>query len=443
MRLGAFFNPTGHHVASWRHPDAQADAGVNFAHYVELAQTAERGKFDFVFFADNVNVREARPEALSRSAQYIANFEPLTLMAGLAAVTRRIGFVSTASTSWNEPYNIARKFASLDHISGGRVAWNIVTSSVDGEARNFGRDRIEDHALRYERAREFTNVVCDLWDSWADDAFLRDKESGLFFDPAKVRPLDHRGRFYSVAGPLNVPRPPQGHPVLVQAGSSNDGRAFAAEFAEAVFGNPLTIEWAQGYYADLKQRAATFGRAPESILIMPGISTYVGRTAKEAQELYDEMQARVDPVVGIEMLSAVLGVDVSGYPIDGPLPELDRSHVGSQASFDNWTELARNEKLSIRELCLRVVGARGKSVIVGSAVQIADHMQTWFENGAADGFNIMAPYLPGQHDAFVDLVIPELQERGIFRTEYEGTTLRENLGLARPERKPRREAAHV
>lgn len=443
MRLGAFFNPTGHHVASWRHPDAQADAGVNFAHYVELAQTAERGKFDFVFFADNVNVREARPEALSRSAQYIANFEPLTLMAGLAAVTSRIGFVSTASTSWNEPYNIARKFASLDHISGGRVAWNIVTSSVDGEARNFGRDRLEDHALRYERAREFTNIVCDLWDSWADDAFLRDKESGIFFDPAKVRALNHRGKFYNVAGPLNVPRPPQGHPVLVQAGSSNDGRAFAAEFAEAVFGNPLTIEWAQGYYTDLKQRAATFGRAPESMLIMPGISTYVGRTAKEAQDLYDEMQARVDPVVGIEMLSAVLGVDVSGYPIDGPLPDLDRSHVGSQASFDNWTELARNEKLTIRDLCLRVVGARGKSVIVGSAVQIADHMQTWFENGAADGFNIMAPYLPGQHDAFVDLVIPELQERGLFRTEYEGTTLRENLGLARPERKPGREAAHV
>jgi FMN-dependent oxidoreductase (nitrilotriacetate monooxygenase family) len=443
MRLGAFFNPTGHHVASWRHPDAQADAGVNFAHYVELAQSAERGKFDFVFFADNVNVREARPEALSRSAQYIANFEPLTLIAGLAAVTSRIGFVSTASTSWNEPYNIARKFASLDHISGGRVAWNIVTSSVDGEARNFGRERLEDHAVRYERAREFTQVVCDLWDSWADDAFVRDKESGLFFDPEKVRSLDHRGAFYSVAGPLNVPRPPQGHPVLVQAGSSNDGRAFAAEFAEAVFGNPLTIEWAQSYYADLKGRAATFGRAPESILIMPGISTYVGRTAKEAQELYDEMQARVDPVVGIEMLSAVLGVDVSGYPIDGPLPELDRSHVGSQASFDNWTELARTQKLSIRELCLRVVGARGKSVIVGSAVQIADHMQNWFENGAADGFNIMAPYLPGQHDAFVELVIPELQARGLFRTEYEGVTLRENLGLARPERKPGREAAHV
>jgi alkanesulfonate monooxygenase len=443
MRLGAFFNPTGHHVASWRHPDAQADAGVNFQHYVELAQSAERGKFDFVFFADNVNVREARPEALSRSAQYIANFEPLTLIAGLAAVTSRIGFVSTASTSWNEPYNVARKFASLDHISGGRVAWNIVTSSVDGEARNFGRERLEEHAVRYERAREFTQIVCDLWDSWADDAFVRDKESGIFFDPQKVRPLDHQGKYYSVAGPLNVPRPPQGHPVLVQAGASNDGRAFAAEFAEAVFGNPLTLEVGQSVYADLKQRAATFGRAPESILIMPGISTYVGRTFEEAQALYDEMQARVDPVVAVEMLSAVLGVDVSGYPLDGPLPELTRSHVGSQASFDNWTQLARTEQLSIRELCLRVVGARGKSVIVGSAAQIADHMQTWFENGAADGFNIMAPYLPGQHDAFVDLVIPELQARGLFRTEYEGTTLRENLGLARPERKPGREAAHV
>jgi alkanesulfonate monooxygenase len=443
MKLGAFFNPTGHHVASWRHPQAQADAGVNFAHYAAISQTAERGKFDFVFFADNVNVREARMEALSRSAQYIANFEPLTLIAALAAVTTRIGFVSTASTSWNEPYNIARKFASLDHISGGRVAWNIVTSSVDGEARNFGRERIAEHGARYARAREFTEIVCGLWDSWADDAFLRDKESGIFFDPAKVRPLHHRGEHFAVEGPLNIPRPPQGHPVLVQAGASDDGRAFAAEFAEAVFTNHLTLESAQAYYADLKGRAQLLGRDPGGVLIMPGISPYVGRTEKEAQERHDYMQSLVDPVVGIEMLSTVLGTDVSGLPLDEPLPELTRTHVGSQASFENWTSLARRENLTVRELMLRIVGARGKSVIVGSPGQIADHLQNWFENRAADGFNIMAPYLPGAHDDFVDLVIPELQERGLFRTEYEGATLRENLGLARPERTPDREAAHV
>jgi FMN-dependent oxidoreductase (nitrilotriacetate monooxygenase family) len=364
-------------------------------------------------------------------------------MAALAAVTSRIGFVSTASTSWNEPYTIARKFASLDHISGGRVAWNIVTSSVDGEARNFGRERIADHAARYARAREFTQIVCGLWDSWADDAFVRDKASGIFFDPAKVRPLNHRGEYFAVEGPLNVPRPPQGHPVLVQAGASDDGRAFAAEFAEAVFTNHLTLESAQQYYADLKGRAQLLGRSPDGILIMPGISPYVGRTEKEAQERYAYMQSLVDPVVGIEMLSTVLGTDVSAFPLDEPLPELTRTHVGSQASFDNWTSLARSENLTVRELVLRIVGARGKSVIVGSPAQIADHMQHWFENGGADGFNIMAPYLPGAHDDFVELVIPELQARGLFRTEYEGATLRENLGLARPERTPDREPAHV
>lgn len=442
MRLGAFFNPTGHHVASWRHPDAQADAGVNFAHYVELAQTAERGKFDFVFFADNVNVREARPEALSRSAQYIANFEPLTLMAGLAAVTRRIGFVSTASTSWNEPYNIARKFASLDHISGGRVAWNIVTSSVDNEARNYGQPRMWDHAERYARAREFTEVVRGLWDSWADDAFVRDKESGIFFDPAKVRRLDHAGAHFKVEGPLNVARPPQGHPVLVQAGASDDGREFAAEFAEAVFTNPPTLEMAQAYYADVKERAARFGRGPGSIHLMPGISPIVGRTEADAREQFEYLQSLVHPVVGLEMLTTLLGADLSGYPLDGPLPELERPR-GGQSAFDNWTGLAKRENLTIRQLIERTIGARGKSVVVGTPSQIADHMQTWFENGGADGFNVMPPYLPGALDDFVDLVVPELQARGIFRTEYEGTTLRENLGLARPERTPDREREPV
>ena len=436
MRLGAFFNPTGHHVASWRHPDAQADAGVNFAHYVELARSAERGKFDFVFFADNVNVREARPEALSRSAQYIANFEPLTLIAGLAAVTSRIGFVSTASTSWNEPYNIARKFASLDHISGGRVAWNIVTSSVDGEARNFGRERLEDHAVRYERAREFTQIVCDLWDSWADDAFVRDKASGIFFDPAKVRPLNHRGEYFAVEGPLNVPRPPQGHPVLVQAGASDDGRAFAAEFAEAVFTNHLTLESAQEYYADVKARAQRFGRRPESLLVMPGLTPYIGRTEQEARERHEYMNSLLDPTLALSMLSGWLGTDLSPYDLDGPLPELRRPRTGSQSNFENWTTLARREKLTIRQLMNRAVGARAKSFTVGTPAQVADHMQTWLESGGADGFNILPPYLPGALEDFVNLVIPELQARGIFRTDYTGTTLRDHLGLARPARTP-------
>jgi alkanesulfonate monooxygenase len=289
--------------------------------------------------------------------------------------------------------------------------------------------------VRYERAREFTNVVRGLWDSWADDAFVRDKASGIFFDPAKVRRLNHRGTHFTVEGPLNVARAPQGHPVLVQAGASDDGREFAAEFAEAVFTNPPTLEIAQAYYADVKARAARFGRGPGSIHLMPGISPIVGRTEAEAREQFDYLQSLVHPVVGLEMLTTLLGTDLSGYPLDGPLPELERPR-GGQSAFENWTGLAKRENLTIRQLIERTIGARGKSVVVGTPVQIADYMQTWFENGAADGFNVMPPYLPGALNDFVDLVIPELQSRGIFRTGYEGTTLRENLGLARPERTP-------
>jgi alkanesulfonate monooxygenase len=439
MHIGGFLGggaTTGAHAASWRHPQAAADAGVNLRHFIDISRTAERGCFDFVFLADNAMVREAaNPEALARSAQYIANFEPLTLIGALCAVVKRIGFVATASTSWNEPYNIARVFASLDHQSAGRVAWNIVTSSVDNEARNYGQAKMWDHGVRYERAREFTNVVRGLWDSWADDAFVRDKASGIFFDPAKVRRLNHRGTHFTVEGPLNVARAPQGHPVLVQAGASDDGREFAAEFAEAVFTNPPTLEIAQAYYADVKARAARFGRGPGSIHLMPGISPIVGRTEAEAREQFDYLQSLVHPVVGLEMLTTLLGTDLSGYPLDGPLPELERPR-GGQSAFENWTGLAKRENLTIRQLIERTIGARGKSVVVGTPVQIADHMQTWFENGAADGFNVMPPYLPGALNDFVDLVIPELQSRGIFRTGYEGTTLRENLGLARPERTP-------
>ena len=446
MHIGGFLGgvaPTGAHAASWRHPKAAADAGINFQHFVDISRTAERGRFDFVFIADNAMVREAsKPEALARSAQYIANFEPLTLIGALSAVVPRIGFVATASTSWNEPYNLARVFASLDHQSGGRIAWNIVTSSVDNEARNYGQPRMWDHAERYARAREFTEVVRGLWDSWADDAFVRDKESGIFFDPAKVRRLDHAGAHFKVEGPLNVARPPQGHPVLVQAGASDDGREFAAEFAEAVFTNPPTLEMAQAYYADVKERAARFGRGPGSIHLMPGISPIVGRTEADAREQFEYLQSLVHPVVGLEMLTTLLGADLSGYPLDGPLPELERPR-GGQSAFDNWTGLAKRENLTIRQLIERTIGARGKSVVVGTPSQIADHMQTWFENGGADGFNVMPPYLPGALDDFVDLVVPELQARGIFRTEYEGTTLRENLGLARPERTPDREREPV
>lgn len=434
LRLGAFFNPTGHHVASWRHPKAQADAGINFKHYVEIAQTAERGKFDMIFLADNVGVREAKMEALSRSAQYIANFEPITLIAALAAVTERIGLTCTASTSYNEPFHVARKFASLDHISGGRAGWNLVTSGMAVEAYNFNRDAHYGHAERYERANEFAEIVTALWDSWDDDAFPRDKESGQFFIPEKMHFLNHKGKHFKVKGPLNIPRPPQGRPVIVQAGTSDDGMDVAARFAEVIFSANLTMESCQQYFKEVKGRAVEkFGRKADHLKVMPGLSVYVGRTEAEAAEKYDYQNSLMHPIVAREILSTVLGgVDLTPYPFDGPLPENLPMSNASQSTFKYVTELAKRDKLSMREIAQVVAGARAKLVIKGTPKQIADMMEQWYVEEAADGFNIMPPYLPGALDNFVELVIPELQRRGLFRTEYTGRTLREHLGLPRP-----------
>ena len=434
IKLGAFFNPTGHHVASWRHPQSQADAGVNFKHYVELAKTAERGRFDMIFLADNVAVREANMAALSRSAQYIANLEPLTLLSGLAAVTEKIGLVATASTQFNEPFNIARKFASLDHISEGRAGWNIVTTANHASAKNFSAEQVIAHRERYERAKEFTRIVLGLWDSWDDDAFLRNKETGELFRPEGLHTLNHKGRWYSVRGPLNVPRSPQGYPVLVQAGSSDDGRGFAAEFAEVIFTGALTLASAQEYYSDVKSRAAALGRDPSKVLVMPGLSPVVGRTEKEAQEKQDYLQSLVHPIVAREILSSLLGgVDLSAYDPDKPLPELPPPpNSDGQSTRDNWVNLGREQNLSIRQLALRATHGRGKSAAIGTPEQIADHMEKWWCEGGADGFNIQPPYQPGSLNDFVDMVIPVLQERGLVRRDYEGNTLREHLGLARP-----------
>ena len=434
LRLGAFFNPTGHHVASWRHPKAQADAGVNFKHYVEIAQTAERAKFDMMFLADNIGVREAKMEALSRSAQYIANFEPITLISALAAVTSRIGLTCTASTSYNEPFHIARKFASLDHITNGRAGWNLVTSGQDVEAYNFSREAHYGHAERYERANEFAEIVKALWDSWDDDAFMRDKASGQFFDPAKMHFLNHKGKHFQVRGPLNIPRSPQGHPVIVQAGTSDDGMDVAARFAEVIFSAHLTKESCQGYFKEIKTRAADkFGRNPDHLKVMPGLSVYVGRTEEEANEKYEYQNSLMHPVVAREILSTVLGgVDLTPYPFDGPLPDNLPLSNASQSTFKYVTELAKKDNLTMRQIAQVVAGARAKMVIKGSATQVVDIMEQWFVDEAADGFNVMPPYLPGALDDFVELVIPELQRRGLFRTEYTGRTLREHLGLPRP-----------
>jgi len=435
LRLGAFFNPTGHHVASWRHPDAAADANVNFQHYVEIASLAEAGKFDLIFLADNISVRTGNPEVIKRSAQYIAGFEPLTLLSALSTVTKRIGLVATASTSFNEPYHVARKFASLDHISNGRAGWNVVTSGFEDEARNFNRDTHFNHAERYHRAHEFCRVVQGLWDSWDDDAFLRDRKSGIYFDPTRLHKLDHKGEHFKVAGPLNVPRSPQGYPVMVQAGASADGLELGAAFAEVIFSNHFEIEASKAYYKQIRDRAASLGRDPAGIKVLPGLSVIVGRTTEEANAKFETLQSMVDPIVARELLSLVLGgVDLSKANFDEQLPNDLKPNPknGTLSGFDNWVSLARRENLTIRQLAYRAISARGKSFVVGSPQEVADHMERWFSEHACDGFNIMPPYLPGGLHDFVELVVPELHRRGIFRTEYEGTTLRENLGLKRP-----------
>ena len=433
MRLGAFFHPTGNHVAAWLQPEAQIDAGTNFRHYAQIAQTLERGRFDAFFMADHLAVLNMPMAALKRSAT-VTSFDPLTLLPTIAAMTTHIGVVATATTSYNEPYHIARKFASLDLISGGRAGWNVVTSSNISEAYNFGREAHYEHGERYDRALEFVEVVKGLWDSWDDDAFVRDRASGRYFDPAKLHVLNHKGKHFSVRGPLNVARPPQGHPVLFQAGSSEVGRELAARIAEGVFTPQHTLAGAQEFYRDLKGRMAKYRRPPEALKIMPGLNVIAGRTAEEAEEKHYLLQSKIHPAVGLELLSNALGgFDLTECDTDGPLPEIpDHFGLNSQTSFRQVTGWARKEGLTIRQLYERFAGARGQRTLKGSPVEIADDMEKWFRGYGVDGFLVQPAYLPGGLDDFVDLVIPELQSRGLFRSEYEGATLRENMGLKRP-----------
>lgn len=435
MKLGAFLPAPGHHISAWRHPNAYPAGVLDFDYYRSLAQTAERGKFDMIFLSDGVAIRTHYKDAdeLSRWGRMV-HFEPLTLLSALAVVTKHIGLTATCSTSYNEPYHIARKFASLDFLSGGRSGWNVVTSATDAEAQNFNLEKQADHATRYRRAREFIKVVTGLWDSWEDDAFLYDKKSGRFFDPKKLHTLHHKGEFFSVRGPLNVARPPQGYPVIVQAGSSEDGKDFAAQWAEVIFTAQKTLEEAQSFYRSIKQQVAKYGRSPEQVKIMPGIFPVVGKTRAEAEKKYETLQNLIDPVVGLGLLTTQLGnvVDISKYPVDGPLPELPETQ-GSTSRQKLLYEYARSQGLTIRELYRAIAGPRGHRFILGTPKDIADQLEDWFMNEAADGFNIMPPYLPDGLTDFVDLVIPELQRRGLFRMEYEGRTLREHLGLERPE----------
>ena len=431
MKMGMFLRPAGHHLAAWRHPNAQADAGFTFERFIEVAKIAERGCFDMLFSADSATANAVFDEAGLRRMSYVAWIEPFTLLASLANVTKNIGLVCTASTTFEEPFALARKFASLDHVSHGRAGWNLVTSGNHTAAMNFSRDEHMPKHERYQRAREFADVVLGLWDSWDDDAFIRDRESGVFFDPKKMHTLNHVGEHFKVMGPLNVARSPQGRPVLVQAGASEDGKQLAAETAEVVFAATPTIEEARAFYSDVKGRMPACGRNPDELKIMPGFFITVGETEGEAREKREALQRLIHPEVGLALLSQRMGLDLSGYDVDGPAPELPPDTViSSRATL--LMDMARRNNMTIRQLYTQIAGGRGHFDICGTPSQIADVMEEWFTTGAADGFNVMPPIFPDSLVDFVDKVVPELQRRGLFRTAYEASTLRENLGLSRP-----------
>ncbi len=430
MRLGAFMRPVGIHTAWWRYPGAWPDANFNLKHLISFAQKLEEGRFDAWFMADHLGVLNMPMAALKRSAT-VTSFDPLTLLPVLAMFTEHLGLIATASTTFEPAYTIARRFASLDHISGGRAAWNLVTTSNPDTALNFGMTEHMEHGERYRRAREFFDVVTGLWDSWADDAFIRDVEEGLYFDPERLHVLDHKGEFLSVRGPLNIARPIQGWPVIVQAGASDAGRQLAAETAEMVFAGGGRLADSRAYYADVKGRAERLGRNPDHIKILPGCLVVVGDTVEEATQKRALLDSRVHPDSGIASLSIALGTDASKFDLDAPLPDIPESNA-SKSGRERVIARARRDNLTVRQLA-QISGGYGGLAMVGTPKTIVDQMEEFFFGGACDGFNIMFPYVPGGLDDFVDRVVPELQRRGLFRREYEGKTLRENLGLPRPE----------
>ncbi|MBK3746030.1 LLM class flavin-dependent oxidoreductase [Paraburkholderia aspalathi] len=424
MHLGLFLQGAGHHVSGWRHPEAEAGS-ENFDLLRRVTQMAEAAKFDMVFLADGLT------SGLDAHPSMIARFEPLTLLSALAMVTDKIGLAATASTTYGEPYHTARSFASIDHLSHGRAAWNIVTTSYARTANNFSTSHPE-HDERYAVAGEFVDVVRGLWDSWDDDAFPKDKQIGVYADPAKVHVLNHKGKYYSVQGPLNIPRSPQGHPVLIQAGSSGPGQDLAARIADVVFTAQQSLTEAQAFYASLKERVVKFGRDPQSVAVMPGFMPIVGESVEDASEQLKELNRWTDIASAMPLLEERIGHSLADYDLDGPLPDLPISdQLRSRAEL--LRDLARRENLTIRELALRVAAGRGHHIVLGTATQIADRMQEWFEGNAADGFNVMPPFFPRGLEDFNTKVVPILQERGLFRTEYTGSTLRDHLNISRPE----------
>lgn len=430
LHLGAFMRPISIHTGAWRYPGAFPDANFNFQHIVRFTKKLEQGKFDAFFMADHLALLNMPMEALKRSAT-VTSFEPMTLLSALAAVTDHIGLIATGSTTYDAPYHVARRFASLDHISGGRAAWNVVTTSNPDASMNFGHNEQMEHDERYRRAREFYDVVTGLWDSFDDDAFPRDIGSGVFTDPDKLHVLDHKGDYFDVRGPLNIARPVQGWPVIVQAGASEAGRQLAAETAEAIFASVRTLQDGQAFYSDIKTRMQKIGRNPDHMKVLPGCLVVVGDTDEEARQKRLLLDSKVHYESAIASLSIALGVDASEFDPDGPLPsnipQTNTSHSGRERAM----KLAAEEGLTVRQLAQRFGGYSGLA-LVGTPQTIADQMEEWLMERGCDGFNVMFPYLPMGLDDFVDRVVPELQRRGIFRTEYEGSTLRENLGLPRP-----------
>jgi alkanesulfonate monooxygenase len=430
LRLGAFMRPASIHTGAWRYPGAWPDMNFNFAHMKRSIQALERAKFDAFFMADHMAVLNMPLDALKRS-HTVTSFEPFTLLSALSQVTEHIGLVATGSTTFDAPYHIARRFASLDHLSGGRAGWNIVTTSNPDAALNFGLHEHMEHSERYRRAREFYDVVTGLWDSWADDAFIRDVENGIYFDPVKMHVLGHKGEYLSVRGPLNIARPVQGWPVIVQAGASEAGRQLAAETAEAVFTAQSSIAVGRAFYADVKGRAEKAGRSREHLKILPGCFVVVGETVEEARAKRAKLDSLVHYANAIGSLSIALGHDASTFDPDGPLPDIPESNA-SKSGRQRAIDLARRENLTVRQLAQRLGGHSGLAMI-GTAKTIADEMEEWLMTEASDGFTVQFPYLPGGLDDFCAQVVPELQRRGLFRHEYEGTTLRDNLGLPRPD----------
>ena len=429
MKLGLNLVQNGTHHSAWRHPDAQPGAALDFDTYAEMVKAAERQKMHFLFLADGAGVRiDAKDNNQLSYHGNIDRFEPLTLVSALSAITKKIGFVCSASTTYNEPYSLARRLSSIDHISRGRAGWNVVTGWSEEEAKNFGFNRLMDHDERYDRAREFVEVVKGLWDSWDDDAFIRDKASGHYFDPEKLHVLNHKGKYYQVRGPLNLTRSPQGYPVLAQAGASGPGRALGASIADMIYTAQTDLREAQEFYRDMKARTAAAGRDPASILIMPGWMPILGSTEEEAHRKFDVMDALTPEAVQMEHATKLLG-DLSELGFDDPMPLPLPPSNGTQSLRNRVEEKLREKPMTVREVCKMMMSWFAHRAACGTVEAVADKMQLWYESGACDGFNLSPAYMPGPAFDFIDQLVPELRRRGIFQSDYAGSTLRENLGL--------------